>query len=202
DISGFLTEYKDMIEFNFGIYTPDSVTIPTFDHVGFKALNTGMARITGFEISLTAEGQSGFLKTHGQIGYTYLNPVDLAISPNSSDTLNLLKYRFKHSFKTNLEFSRKKIKLGTTLIFRSKTERIDEIFIDPVVGNLLLPGFPEYWKDHQKAHWIVNARVGYKITRRGEFTIHGKNLLNKEYVIRPGDIGPPRNFSLQFSWDF
>ena len=202
DISGFLTEYKDMIEFNFGVYTPDSVTIPTFDHVGFKALNTGMARITGFEISLTAEGQSGFLKTHGQIGYTYLNPIDLTIPPDNPDTLNLLKYRFKHSFKTNLEFSRKKIRLGTTIIFRSKTERIDEIFIDPLVGNMILPGFPEYWKDHQKAHWIVNARLGYKITRRGELTIHGKNLLNKEYIIRPGDIGPPRNFSLQFSLDF
>jgi len=202
DISGFLTEYKDMIEFNFGVYAPDTITIPTFDHVGFKALNTGMARITGFEISLTAEGQSGFLKTHGQIGYTYLNPIDLTIPPDNPDTLNLLKYRFKHSFKTNLEFIRKKIRLGTTIIFRSKTERIDEIFIDPLVGNMILPGFPEYWKDHQKAHWIVNARVGYKITRRGELTIHGKNLLNKEYIIRPGDIGPPRNFSLQFSWDF
>jgi len=202
DISGFLTEYKDMIEFNFGVYAPDTVIIPTFDHVGFKALNTGMARITGFEISLTAEGQSGFLKTHGQIGYTYLNPIDLAISPDNPDTLNLLKYRFKHSFKTNLEFNRKKIRLGTTIIFRSKTERIDEIFIDPLVGNMILPGFPEYWKDHQKAYCIVNARVGYKISRRGELTIHGKNLLNKEYIIRPGDIGPPRNFSLQFSWNF
>ena len=66
---------------------------------------------------------------------------------------------------------------------------------------MILPGFPEYWKDHQKAHWIVNARLGYKITRRGELTIHGKNLLNKEYIIRPGDIGPPRNFSLQYSLD-
>ncbi len=202
DISGFLTEYKDMIEFNFGVYAPDSVVIPTFDHVGFKALNTGMARITGFEISLTAERQSGFLKTHGQIGYTYLNPIDLTIPPDNPDTLNLLKYRFKHSFKTNLEFSRKKIRLGTTIIFRSKTERIDEVFIDPLVGNMILPGFPDYWKDHQKAHLIVNARIGYKISRRGELTIHGKNLLNKEYIIRPGDIGPPRNFSLQFSSDF
>ncbi len=202
DISGFRTEYKDMIEFNFGVYAPDTVTILTFDHVGFKALNTGMARITGFEITLSAEGQSGSLQTHGQIGYTYLNPIDLTISPGNPDTLNLLKYRFKHSFKTNLEFSRKKIRLGTTIIFRSKTERIDEIFIDPLVGNMILPGFPEYWKDHQKAHWIVNARVGYKISRRGELTVHAKNLLNKEYIIRPGDIGPPRNFSLQLSWNF
>ena len=202
DISGFRTEYKDMIEFNFGVYAPDTITTPTFDHVGFKALNTGRAKITGFEISLSAEGKSGSLKTYGQIGYTYLNPIDLTIPPDNPDTLNLLKYRFKHSFKTNLEFNRKKIRLGTTIIFRSKTERIDEIFIDPLVGNMILPGFPEYWKDHQKVHWIVNAMFVYKISRRGDLTIHGKNLLNKEYTIRPGDIGPPRNFSLQFSWDF
>lgn len=200
DISAFRTEYKDMIEFTFGIYPPDTVDVPTFDHVGFKALNIGMAKITGFEIILTGEGNIGLIKTHGQVGYTYLNPIDLTV-PNNTDTLNTLKYRFRHSLKTNLEFTRKKISMGTTIILRSKTERIDDVFIDPVIGNLILPGFPEYWKDHQKAHLIFNARIGYKISRRGKLTIHGKNLLNKEYVIRPGNIGPPRNLSLQFSLD-
>lgn len=202
DISGFRTEYKDMIEFNFGIYAPDTVEIPTFDDVGFKALNTGRAKITGFEITLTAEGEAGLLKTHGQIGYTYLHPVDMTISPDNPDTLNILKYRFKHSLKTNLELRRKRIRVGTTIIFRSKTERIDEVFTDPLIGNMILPGFPGYWQEHQKSHLIINTRLGYKIAQKGEITIHARNLLNKEYIIRPGDIGPPRNFSLQLSWEF
>lgn len=202
DLSLFRTGYKNMIEFTFGVYPPDTVDVPTLEHVGFKALNTGMAKITGFEISLSGEGHIGSVGTHGQIGYTYLNPIDLTISADNPDTLNILKYRFKHSFKTNLEFKWKKIRVGTTVIFRSKTERIDEVFTDPLVGNMILPGFPEYWKDHQKAYWIVNTRIAFMISPRGELTLHVKNLLNMEYIIRPGDIGPPRNFSLQLSWDY
>lgn len=202
DISGFLTEYNDMIEFNFGVYAPDSVEIPTLDHVGFKALNTGKAKITGFETTLSANGNIGLLNIHGQFGYTYLNPLDMTTDTNNSDEPDILKYRFKNSIKTNFEIRRRRIRLGATMIYRSKIGRIDEVFTDPVAGNMILPGFPEYWEDHQKDHWIINTRLGYRIGQNGEITIHAKNLLNKEYVIRPGSIGPPRNYSLQLSWDF
>jgi hypothetical protein len=56
DIAGFWTEYKDMMEFNFGLQLPaDSNIIDgspnrvqnVQDYIGFKSMNVGTARING-----------------------------------------------------------------------------------------------------------------------------------------------------------
>ncbi|HJX72405.1 MAG TPA: TonB-dependent receptor [Bacteroidales bacterium] len=204
DVSLFQSTYKDMIEFTFGTYA-DSGTIPTFDDVGFKALNVGNAQITGFEITFSGEGNVFNMPAVIQAGYTYIYPVDLDYDPSdTSNPLdnNILKYRYQHSVKADFELNRKKLSTGLLLIYNSFMKNIDEVFTDPLVGNLILPGYPDYRQHHQRGYIVFDHRISYQLTTHSKIAVITKNLFNKEYIGRPGDIRPPRNITLQLSVSF
>jgi outer membrane cobalamin receptor len=202
DVSLFQSKYKDMIEFTFGVYKPDSVVIPTLDHVGFKALNIGNARITGVEIELGGEGTIFNLPVTLQAGYTYLYPVDLdfdSSNTGSSSGDNILKYRYQHSVKVDIELERKKLSTGFCLIYNSFMKNIDAVFTDPVMGNMILPGYPDYRKKNQKGTIVYDHRIAYRLTDHSKISVIAKNLFNREYIGRPGDIAAPRNITCQLS---
>lgn len=202
DFSLFRSRYNDMIEFTFGFYKPDSVLFPTLDHVGFKALNIGNAQITGVEISLGATGKIFTVPVTFQAGYTYLYPVDMdydASTTSSSSGSPILKYRFQHAVKADLELDWKKFSSGIALLYNSYMKNIDRVFIDPVLGNMILPGYPDYREQHKEGHVVLDHRISYRMTKRSEVAVITKNLFNREYIGRPGDIRPPRNITLQLS---
>ena len=205
DASLFRTRYKDMIEFTFGIYKPDSVVIPTFDHIGFKALNIGNAQITGFEITLTGEGTIFNMPATIQAGYTYIYPIDLDYDPsdtsNSLDN-NILKYRYQHSVKADFEMKWKKLSTGFFFVYNSYMKNIDQVFTDPVMGNLFLPGYPDYRQEHQTGYVVFDHRISYQFNDHSKIAVITKNLFNREYIGRPGDIRPPRNITFQLSVNF
>jgi len=203
DLAIFRTRYREMIEFNFGLYSPDSVTIPSFDYVGFKALNVGNARITGFESTIVGEGSIYNLPLTLMAGYTFIVPVDMNVEgAGDPGEEEFLKYRYRHSVKADIETQFKGFTLGYTLIFNSRMESIDEVFLDPLFGERILPGFPAYWENHNKGYIVMNARLLYELTQFMNLGLIAKNLLNKEYIGRPGDIRPPRNIALQVSFKF
>ena len=205
DVSLFQTRYKDMIEFTFGIYKPDSVMVPTFDHVGFKALNIGNVQITGIEFTLTGEGTIFSIPVTIMAGYTYIYPIDTDYDPSdTSNTLdnNILKYRYQHSVKADLELNWKNLSTGIFFVINSYMKNIDQVFTDPVMGNLILPGYPDYRKEHQKGHVVFDHRISYQITDHLKIAIITRNLFNSEYIGRPGDIRPPRNITAKLSVTF
>jgi len=200
DLALFWTEYSNMIEFTFGAYPPDPDDIPTLEDIGFKALNIGAARISGIDFSLTARGSAGPALFRFTGGYTYMNPVD----PSLLDSIEIveedghvLKYRRRHLLKLDLEAEIWKILAGLNFQHYSRMINVDDVFLDPIIGNLLLPGFPDYWEDHENRYSLLDARLGLNITEMIRITAICSNLFNKEYLGRPGDIGRPRNFSLQ-----
>ncbi len=196
DVAGFWTEYNNMMEFIFGIYKPDSVSIPTIDHLGFKSLNIGKARINGVEVSVSGEGKTGKVYYQFFTGYTYMNPLDL-----SSDTGNneILKYRYRHSVKGDLSFQLGKFSTGITLVYRSFMERIDKAFEEKILGQEIFPGLKEYRQKNDNGAIIFDLRIGYQVSRSSSISFIIKNLFNNEYMGRPGDIRPPRSISLQYS---
>jgi iron complex outermembrane receptor protein len=200
DLALFWTEYNNMIEFTFGVYPPNPDDIPTFNDVGFKALNIGTARINGVEGTLSAAGKAGPLGLQFSAGYTFMNPVDPSLL-DSAELVNreghILKYRRRHLLKGDLEASVWKIFAGINLRHNSRMINVDEVFLDPFIGNLLLPGFPQYWEDHATAYTVIDFRLGWNITEMIRITALLKNALNVEYLGRPGDIGQPRNITLQ-----
>ncbi len=201
DLALFRNDYTDMIEFAFGLYLPDTVQEPSFDYVGFKAINVGRARITGSEITAHIEKSTGKLHVLFQGGYTWLNPVDLNIPVNDSVD-NILKYRYRHGIKGNTDIQWNGVSAGVTFVYRSFMERVDSVFIDPFIGNLLLPGYPEYRQEHHRGNWVFDVRAGYQIASFVQLSLICKNLFNREYMGRPGDIRPHRNVAMQllFRW--
>ena len=77
-------------------------------------------------------------------------------------------------------------------------ERVDSLFIDPVIGNLILPGYPDYREEHQTGSIIFDYRIHWNISKTMRLSFIVKNLFNVEYMGRPGDILPHRSMTFQF----
>lgn len=203
DLAVFWTEYNNMIEFVFDLYQTDTLAPPGLDDYGFKAQNVEDARITGFELTLYGSGTIGKLPLSLMAGYTYIDPIDLNADNTSGDSNSkYLKYRYRHSLKSDVELSVSRYTIGCTFTVNSKMERIDDVFTDPLFGNIILPGFPSYWEENNTGYAVLDARVLCNITPILSAGLILKNALNKEYLGRPGDIQPPRNITLRITADF
>jgi len=225
DVAGFYTRYQNMIEFMFNYHNPDSVVLIPFpptspnyflNWVGFKAENVRNAEISGFEIVVTGEGKFIGLPATLLLGYTYNNPIDLDATADSmkSTKANILKYRFYHSAKADFSVEFKKLTLGANFEYQSHIINIDKIFedtvrgpdgvtplFDPATGEyaMILPGLKEYREKNNKGFIVFDVRVGWKINEMIHLNFTAKNLFNKEYMMRPGDVQPPRTFIIQLS---
>jgi len=195
DGAAYWNEYQNMIEFTFGVWVPDSNTTPTLDHLGFKSLNVGNARITGVDLLVGSSGYLGTALVNYFIGYTYMNPIDL-----DADTLenNILKYRYRHSLKGDIEFTFKRLSTGLNFIYGSHMERIDEAFEEKILGKEIFPGLKEYRIKNDKGFIVFDFRIAYQVTASSKLAFFIKNVFNREYMGRPGDIQPPLNISLQY----
>jgi len=211
DVAGFWNEYNDMIEFTFGAYNPPGTSLsldPTspmyiLNWVGFQAVNAEKARITGIEATITSEGQLGDYELRTLIGYTYMNPISLNNDPTyrstfSDSTTNMLKYRFNHMFKGDVELSRAGFSVGVSCRYTSFMRNIDRVFEDALVGGEeILRGLKGYRQINNKGLAIVDARIGYKLNDQVRLSLIVNNVFNTEFMSRPGAIQPPRMFMLQ-----
>jgi iron complex outermembrane receptor protein len=195
DLAGFQMRYHDMMEFTFGIYKPDSVEIPTLDHLGFMSVNIGDTRITGIDISVNGQGNIGNARITFLAGYTYIDPVEMAT--DSTEEI-VMKYRYRHSAKGDLQASVGKFSAGLTLIYTSFMERIDAAFEEMILGQEFFPGLKEYRQENNDGALVVDARVAYQISRASQAGLYIRNLFNEEYMGRPGDIMPPVNITIQY----
>lgn len=205
DLAFFWTQYRDMIEYTFGYYPPENPTLPPFDYVGFKALNIETARIIGAEFTLNGQGHLGPVGIFVSAGYTIMDPVDPVMLDSlgrTDDEAYVLNYRRRHLLKSDLEAELIGIFAGINLQYNSKMINVDEAFTDPLLGNTILPGFPEYWETQAGGYLLVDLRLGWNISPKFRINALMKNAFNKEYLGRPGDIGPPRQLTLQIKLTF
>ena len=225
DISGFINEYQNMIEFTFGIYNPfngdavnavqgdpvyDALTdqgYTIYDLIGFRAQNAEAARITGIDFSFNSFGSIGDVEIVSLMGYTYMNPISLNTDSLyrltwSDTTENILKYRYRHLVKVDVEVSYKKFSSGISLRYGGFMKNIDRVFEESIGGTFILPGLKEYRQIYNRGNLVIDYRIGYKLNDNYRLGFMVNNLLNSEYTSRPGDIQPPRNFSLQVQMKF
>ncbi len=226
DLAGFINEYKNMIEFTFGFHKPDSITVMKPEDVpkwfGFKAQNAEKARIIGAELSINGIGNIGDVEISALMGYTYMNPIVLdpdsvyvygdALIGNgglSNPDSKMLKYRFRHLAKGDIQLKYKGIILGFGARYNSFMENIDKTFEE---GAIIFPGTPpipvlnglkEYRQEQQKkkGDLVFDFRVGYQFKSKYQIHFIVNNLFNVEYMTRPGDIQAPRQFVLRFQAD-
>ncbi len=210
DVAGFWTEYKNMIEFTFGIYKPDTAAYATLADVGFKSLNVGHARINGIDATFTGQGTIFGFPASVLLGYTYTNPIDLNYNPSTDTTKTennkYLKYRYLHSVKADFEVTFAFFTFGATFIYNSNIINIDKAFESPLIPGYapsdLLPGLKAYRDKHNKGYCLFNVRGLFDITETQRIGLFVNNLFNTEYMSRPGLIEAPRNIAIQYNLTF
>jgi outer membrane receptor protein involved in Fe transport len=129
-----------------------------------------------------------------------MNPMDLSTDTSLLDTASnqVLKYRYRHSAKGDLSATLGKFDAGITLVYRSFMERIDPAFEEEILGQYFFPGLKEYRMENDKGAVLFDFRFGWQVTPSSRISFFVKNLFNKEYMGRPGDLQPPRSISLQY----
>lgn len=214
DIAGFINEYSNMMEFAFGLYKPDSVILTSQNiknYIGFQAQNAERARISGIEFSFNSTGSIGGVQIVSLIGYTYMNPITLNTNPTylaymSDSTSNMLKYRFKHLAKADVELTYKKISVGFSTRYNSNMVNIDRVFqedLDPSTSEIfILPGLKQYRETYNKGALVFDARIALPASENYRVSFIVNNVFNAEYTSRPGDIQPPRSFLMQIQMKF
>ncbi|TNF47922.1 MAG: TonB-dependent receptor [Bacteroidetes bacterium] len=213
DVAGFINHYDNMIEFAFGVYNPDSIPLNTvpgtpgyiYNWVGLRATNAEKAQISGVELSFNSEGKIKAVDLTTLLGYTYMNPISLNKDPQYLTTFsdsgsNLLKYRFRHLAKMDVQAKYKRYMLGFSSRYNSNMDNIDVIFEDGILGQQILQGLKEYRMIHNKGALVFDIRAGYQLKEQLKINLIANNLLNAEYSSRPADLQPPRNFILQLQY--
>lgn len=237
DVAGFWQEYKNMMEFTFGYWVPDSITNPgpttQAEYFGAKSINVGRAQIKGVEVTVAAEGKIGNVVITLIGGYTYIKPIDLdydsttfrVIYNSNGDVVsakdsisggsyngNILKYRYEHTAKVDLQVDYKKWSAGISVRYNSFMKNIDASFQDPVLLDVfpflinapqyhiyVLPGLKEYREEHNTGDIVFDYRISYAISKSVRTSIVVSNALNREYMGRPGDMQAPRTFAFMVS---
>jgi outer membrane receptor protein involved in Fe transport len=209
DLAGFWTEYSNMMEFTFGDYRPDTAQYATLADYGFKSINVGHARITGLDLTFTGQGNFFGMPATLLVGYTYTNPVDLVKDStylaNKSTEDDILKYRNYHSVKADFEVSIGRFAAGIAYSYTSNMINIDKTFEKDLIEGIpvqILPGLKEYRDKHDKGYHVFDFRFAFMATETMKFALIIKNLLNEEYMSRPGFIEAPRNIAIQYNISF
>jgi outer membrane cobalamin receptor len=195
DLSVFMSQNENMIEYIFSNY-PDPVT-GVFDF-GFQATNVEQARVYGTEAEFSLTRSTGSFTNTLAGGYTYIYPVEY--NPLTNENTDIyLKYRRKHSAQLSLGTSFKSFEAGLTLFARSKILNIDDVFLNPLTRESILPGFYDYWLENNTGYLTIDGNIGMKLNSKLSLSFAVKNITNTEYMGRPGDIQPHRNFSIRIS---
>ncbi len=189
DISAFWSQYQNMMEFAF---------VPQF--LGFSSQNIGDTDIKGIDFSVMGQGKIASIPTTLIAGYTYIDPQFQEFtrkdSLNSSADYNILKYRFKHTWKFDIESQFGAFNVGIAGFYNSNMEAIDFVF------EGFIPGLRDYRRENNTGSTVFDLRVGYTFGKQNKVSFLVKNILNKEYTLRPALLEAPRNFTLRLEKTF
>ncbi len=216
DVAAFVNQYSNMMEFTFGIFNPASIPLSTNPSdpgyinkwIGFQAQNAEKARISGIDVSFNSSGSIGKFEIISLLGYTYMNPISLNKDSNyvanfSDANTNMLKYRFKHLAKADIEVNYNAFSFGVSSRYNSFMNNIDKVFEEPIAGSTyILPGLKAYRQKYNSGNLVFDCRFGFKINDQYRIGLIANNILNAEYTTRPGDIQPPRNYMVQLQMKF
>ena len=224
DMAVFYQEYNNTIEYLFGFWGSPTTT-PIY---GFKFVNTGRSKVTGVDISLNGQAKfAGSFELNSMFGYTYTMPValepdlvfaydnnpggDNEFSYNSTSvdsSKQILKYRFLHTVKLDLEFVYRSFAFGVSLKYFSKIENLDKAIFDfedatvaagPTMQNIL---YRNYFYNHNNGNTIIDMRISYTFAERHKLAIISDNIFNRWYSLRPLKAEPMRNVTVQYSLKF
>jgi outer membrane cobalamin receptor len=172
DVAAFRTDYDNLIEAGLIVSGSD---------LQIQWRNVIKARVQGVETSLKLGLFNGGLSFN--LGYTYVYPEDI-----TND--DILRYRPRHLFYTNLSSRIGPVMLGADFRYISRVERIDEELVE--VG--IVPD-----GDERVPIYVTDFRIGLDFGFAGfplNATFNVSNALQYNYVELIGNMMPPRNYVL------
>lgn len=215
DGAAFIQEYSNTIEYLFGFWEP------SFAIAGFKFLNTGKSRVSGIDISAT--GTTKFSQNSGirsMIGYNYILPKTLEpdyvfardarnteysyVTTSIDPSENILKYRFLHTLKGDLEFYTKVFSIGYTIKYFSKIVNLDKAIADFENATIGTGGtiqpilYMDYFYNHNNGNIIMDLRISFEFAQQHKISLISNNLLNRWYSLRPLKAEQMRTIMLQY----
>ncbi len=200
DLSAFVMEYQNMMEFS-------------FVGTAFQAINIGDTSIKGLEATVAGKGKIGKIEVETLMGFTTIDPRFLTfdatpIQPgteptvgqinanNSSSETNILKYRSKNTFKLDIQAKYKKLTLGLEGLRNSRVEAIDKIF------NIIVPQLQQFREDHKNGYSVWTARASYQFNSHFKTSVLFGNITNEVYSKRPGLLEAPRSITVRVDYAF
>ncbi len=221
DLAVFQQDYENTIEYLFG-WWDSTYTWPVY---GFRFINTGKSRIIGVDISVTGKAQLGkntLMKT--MIGYNYILPKTLepdyvfATDYSTGDnqefsyrttsvdpSKKILKYRFLHSIKADIEFTVKNFSSGVSFKYFSRIENLDKAIEDfenvtNQAGGTIQPiKYMDYFNNHNNGNFILDFRISQVFKEKHKLSLIVDNLLNHWYSLRPLKAEQMRKVMLQYT---
>ena len=222
DVAGFWQEYENTIEYVFGFWGDGSS--PT-NFAGFKFINTGKSRVLGIDASFSGKAKIGKkIDVMFMSGYNYILPKTLTPdyiygvdsvfykknytykTTSLSPERNILKYRFLHNVKGDIEFTFfKKFSIGGSVKYFSKIENMDLViqeFEEFTEGLTYVQNieYMDYYNSHRRGIWIFDARISFNVNDKHKLALISANLANTTYSLRPLKIEQPRTVMLQYTY--
>ena len=234
DLSIYYQEIYNMMEFGFALidtttkkpipFNMDSIMAHPDFYWGFISTNIGDASIVGVDLSGGIIGKINKATLAASLSYTYNLPkrkdgYDISASTEST----ILKYRFKHAIKADVELEVKRLIAGFSLEWKSKITNVDRIFCDQrdsitvnsseletgmyqitnLLSQLIIPGYWEYRLENaNRQYFNLDVNIGLKFSNNIRTNFIVRNVFNRVYVGRPADMLPPRRFEISVSMKF
>ncbi|MEW6509880.1 MAG: TonB-dependent receptor [Bacteroidota bacterium] len=173
DVAAFLSDYDNLIE--------AGLIVTSSNQPQIQWRNVTKARVQGFETSLKFGLFDG--ATQVNLGYTYVYPEDVTQH-------DLLKYRPRHLFYSNLLLHFWDFTAGGDFRFVSRVDRIDEELVE--VG--IVPD-----GDERQDVLMADFRLGADLSALGlplTMTVNVNNAFQRNYVELIGNLMPPRTYVL------
>ena len=211
DVAGFYTEYRDMVEFQFGLFNnadysminsiSDAIQMVTDGKgfgIGAQFHNVSKAQIYGMEIS--TNGVYDFnknTKLFYNLGYVYTEPRDADYKErNEIEDLYTDALQMKEKSNTGKY-------LKYMMDEREKQQQDLMDYVRTILfGKSRGETLATYWKKHNTDYATVDLRFGVKATKEVAFQFMVNNLLNKEYSYRPMAVAAPRTFVVKMDITF
>lgn len=223
----FQQEYDQYVEFTFGQWQTFTLATAQQDlfGMGFKSVNTGGARVRGFEFEAIGKGSIGPISISLLAGYTstdpvsttpdhvYAQPANVPIRIIGASTYNntsydpadrTLKFRIARTIRTDVQLDYKKVFAGVSVRYNSHVRNIDKAFIDidagPPSPDFLMSGITGWMATHRTGDTIVDVRAGVQFTDHVRAAFIVNNLTNLVYAMRPLAVEAPRSMQVQLSY--
>lgn len=214
----FQQEFKDFVEFTFGQWG-DPSDLQNLLGLGFMSVNTGGARVTGYEFELTGKGNIGAVQVGTLMGYTHTTPISTTPDqvyaeptyPNSiwpastfrntsfDPSGDILKFRIQNMFRADVQLEYQRFMTGISVRYNSHIRNIDRAFVDLDDSGLLATGVREWMETHRTGDTILDFRLGMDLSKEVRVSFILNNMTNEVYSLRPLAIEAPRNMQIQLT---